>query len=146
MISSILERGKLNSHGEPMTLKLEAHLLLVILQSFIILVKPSTSGKTGASRRSIYTKFLLPYGTRYINNERLVGIKSIQHMFMQEPEHGLHHIELERGYRVLISLELSKTLEELKIDEFGWVKPKILKEADKLYNVSFDYSSEEDYF
>ena len=57
---------------------------------------------------------------------------------------GLSHFELERGYRVLISLELSKILEELQIDEFRWVKHEILKEADKFYNGSYDDSEEED--
>ncbi|CAI9286295.1 unnamed protein product [Lactuca saligna] len=55
--------------------------------------KPSTSGRTRAPRRSKYTKFILPYGTHYMNNELLVGIEPIQHMFIREPEHGIFYID-----------------------------------------------------
>ena len=56
---------------------------------------------------------------------------------------GLGHYELERGYHVLISLELSRRLDELKLDHFRWVKYEIIKEADKFYKGSSDDSEEE---
>ncbi|CAI9272071.1 unnamed protein product [Lactuca saligna] len=45
-----------------------------------------------------------------------------EHLFHLRLE-GLGHYEQERGYRVLISLELSRRLDELKLDQFRWVKP-----------------------
>ena len=71
-----------------------------------------------------------------------IPIAPTDHLFHLHME-GLRHIEFERGYHVLISIELRKRLEKLHIDEFRWVKPKILKEADKFYYGSFDESSEE---
>ena len=47
---------------------------------------------------------------------------------------------------MLISRELTKRLEELQIDEFRSIKPKILKEGDKFYNGSFDDYKKEDKF
>ncbi|CAI9291259.1 unnamed protein product [Lactuca saligna] len=38
----------------------------------------------------------------------------------------------------LIKLELSSRLDELKLDQFRWIKPKILKEDDKFYSGSSD--------
>ncbi|CAI9272198.1 unnamed protein product [Lactuca saligna] len=113
--------------------------------------RSSPSGRTGAPRQSKNTKFLLTYGTRYINNKLLVGVEPIQYMFILEPEYGifyldshnqicfqrtndlhsaptehlfhlrlerLGHFELERAYHVSISLDLSRRLYELKIDQF----------------------------
>ena len=62
------------------------------------------------------------------------------HLLME----GLCHFELKRGYHVMISLELSKILEELKIEEFRWVKLEILKEVDRFYDGSSNDSEEED--
>ena len=53
---------------------------------------------------------------------------------------GIRHKDLDSGYSVPIYLKHTKRLEDLQIDEFGWVKPEILKEADKFYNGSFDDS------
>ncbi|CAI9279423.1 unnamed protein product [Lactuca saligna] len=92
------------------------------------LSRPSSSRRTGSPRQSKNTKFLPPYGTRYIKKELSVG---------------LNHFELERGYWVLISLDLNRRLNELQIDEFRLVKPKILKEVEKFYNGS-SYHYEED--
>ncbi|CAI9282794.1 unnamed protein product [Lactuca saligna] len=113
--------------------------------------RPSSSGRTGAPRQSKNTKFMLPYGTRYINNDLPLDVEPVQYMFIREPKHvifflesqnhmcfqrtddlssapikhlfhlcieGLNHFELERGYCVLISMELSRRLDELEIDEF----------------------------
>ncbi|CAI9277351.1 unnamed protein product [Lactuca saligna] len=66
-----------------------------------------------------------------------------EHLFHLRLE-GLGHYERERGYHVLISLELSRRLDELKTDQLRWVNPKILKEEDKVYNGSSDDSREED--
>ncbi|KAL7587597.1 hypothetical protein Lser_V15G38003 [Lactuca serriola] len=57
---------------------------------------------------------------------------------------GLGHYELERGYRVYISLELNRRRDEWKLDQFRWVKPEILKEVEKFYNSSPDVSKEGD--
>ncbi|CAI9290108.1 unnamed protein product [Lactuca saligna] len=57
---------------------------------------------------------------------------------------GLGHYDLERGYYVLISLELNRRLDKLKLDQFRCLKPEILKEVDKFYNGSSDDSKEED--
>lgn len=121
---------------------------------------------------SKYTKFLISYGTRYINNKLHVGVEPIQHMLIQEPKHGIfyfdshnqmffqctkdlpdaptqhlfnlhleamRHKELETRYRVLISFELSKCLTNLHLDDFNWLKPKILIEVENFSNDDLDY-------
>ena len=65
-----------------------------------------------------------------------------KHLFHLHLE-GLGDFEKERGYCVLIYLELIRRLNELKIDQFRWVKPDIMKEANKFYNGSFDDSEED---
>ena len=70
----------------------------------------------------------------------VVPIKHLFHLHIE----GLSHFELEKEYCVLISLELSRKLGELQIDEFRWVQPESLKEAKKFYNGSFDDTEEED--
>ncbi|CAI9276694.1 unnamed protein product [Lactuca saligna] len=64
-----------------------------------------------------------------------------EHLFHLRFE-GLGHCELKIRYRVMISLVLSRTLDELKTNQFRWDKPKILKKADKFYNGSSDDSKE----
>ncbi|CAI9280263.1 unnamed protein product [Lactuca saligna] len=54
--------------------------------------QPSTSERTSKPKISKSTKFLLPYGTRYINNKKSVGIEPIQHMFIWELEHGIFYL------------------------------------------------------
>ena len=53
-----------------------------------------------------------------------------EHLFHLRLE-GLGHYEIKRGYHVPIYLDLSRRLDEIKIDQFRWVKPKMLNEADK---------------
>ena len=67
----------------------------------------------------------------------------IEHLFHLLLE-GLGHYHLERGYRVLILLELNRILDELKLDQFRWVKVQIFKKVYKFYNGSSDESEEED--
>ncbi|CAI9296761.1 unnamed protein product [Lactuca saligna] len=55
----------------------------------------------------------------------------------------LGHYVLEKGYCMLISLKLSKRRDEVKLDQFRWVKLEILKEDEKFYNGSSDDSEEE---
>ena len=64
-----------------------------------------------------------------------------EHLFHLRLE-GLGHYELEKGYRVLISLEMNRRLDELKLDQFRWVKLENFKEVDKFYNGSSDDSEE----
>ena len=73
----------------------------------------------------------------YFQRTNDLHVAPTKHLFHLRME-GLSYFELERGYRVLIYLELSKRLEELRIDEFRWVKPEILNEANKFYNGSSD--------
>lgn len=42
----------------------------------------STLERTSKPKMSKYTKFILPYGTPYINNKQLEGMEPIQHMFI----------------------------------------------------------------
>ncbi|CAI9285826.1 unnamed protein product [Lactuca saligna] len=66
-----------------------------------------------------------------------------EHLFHLRLE-GLGHYELERGCHVLISLELHRRLDELKLVQFKSVKPEILNFFDKLYNGSSDESEDEE--
>ena len=50
---------------------------------------------------------------------------------------------MERVYHVLISLELNRRLDEMKLDQFRWVNPEILKEVDRFYKGSSDDFMEE---
>lgn len=56
---------------------------------------------------------------------------------------GLCHKELEHGYHVLISLELSKRLADLQFDKFKWAKPEILTETEIFSNGDFEDSLED---
>ncbi|CAI9285229.1 unnamed protein product [Lactuca saligna] len=76
--------------------------------------RPASSRRTSAPKQSKNTKFLLPYGMRHINDLLAAPIKHLFHLRLE----GLSHFELEKGYHVVISLELSKKFEELQIDEF----------------------------
>ncbi|CAI9293938.1 unnamed protein product [Lactuca saligna] len=163
-------------HAQEMELAIQQLLIKVKKLNLVSLVgpsRPSYSTRIGAPKQSKITMFLLPYGTRYINNKLPTGVEPVQYMFIREPEHGifylysqhhmcfqhtddlpathtehlfhlrfegLGHFEIERGYHGLISLELSKRLQELQIDEFRWTNFKILKEFDKLYDGSSDES------
>ncbi|CAI9299469.1 unnamed protein product [Lactuca saligna] len=55
----------------------------------------------------------------------------------------LGHYNIERVYHVLISVELNRRLDELKLDQFRWVNTEILKEVDRFYNGSSDDFVEE---
>ncbi|CAI9275848.1 unnamed protein product [Lactuca saligna] len=46
--------------------------------------RPSSSGRTSAPRQSNNTKFLIPYGTWYINNELPVGVEPVQYLLISE--------------------------------------------------------------
>ena len=39
------------------------------------------------------TKFLLPYGTPYINNKLPVGVELFQHLLIWEPKHGILYLD-----------------------------------------------------
>ena len=56
------------------------------------LSRPSLSGRTSAPRQFKNNKFLLPYGTRYINNELPMGVELDQYMFILEPEPGIFYL------------------------------------------------------
>ena len=56
----------------------------------------------------------------YFQRTNDLHVAPTKHLFHLRME-GLCHFKLEREYHVLISLELSKTLEELQIDEFIWL-------------------------
>lgn len=53
-----------------------------------------------------------------------------EHLFYLRPE-CIVHKEVEHGYHWLISLELSKLIEELKRDNFQWMKQEIFDEDDE---------------
>ncbi|CAI9300651.1 unnamed protein product [Lactuca saligna] len=161
-IQEIINKHK-GSHAQEVTLAIQQLLNKVKKLNRVPSLgpsRPSTPGRPCAPRQSNNTKFLLLYGTRYINNKLPTGVEPIQYMFIRELEHsifyldgqnymcfqytdelpaaptkhlfhlrmeGLSHFEHEREHCVLISLEISKRLEELKNDDFEWVKHEILK-------------------
>ncbi|CAI9259346.1 unnamed protein product [Lactuca saligna] len=74
-----------------------------------------------------------------IDNLPSAPTKRLFHLHME----GRCHYELERGYRVMISLELIRRPDELKLDQFRRIKLEILKQANKFYSGSSDESEEE---
>ncbi|CAI9260052.1 unnamed protein product [Lactuca saligna] len=54
--------------------------------------RSASSGRTDAPQHSKTTRFLLPYGTRYINDELPIGVEPIQYMFIPKPEHGIFYL------------------------------------------------------
>lgn len=56
---------------------------------------PSAGTSSAAPRRSKskHIPFLLPYGTRYINNTLPAGVEPVQYKFIRQPEHGMFYMD-----------------------------------------------------
>ncbi|KAL4590854.1 hypothetical protein LXL04_003798 [Taraxacum kok-saghyz] len=56
---------------------------------------PSAGTSSAAPRRSKskHIPFLLPYGTRYINNTPPTGVEPVQYKFIRFPEHGMFYMD-----------------------------------------------------
>lgn len=124
---------------------------------------PIASFSARSGRRSQHSRFLLPYGTTYINNSLPVNVECIQHFFIKEPGHGLlcidnndhiciqwsidlhkapieHLFHLRLGckrkpeadcYHWIIYYKLDKRRDELACNDYRWIKPYIISDAEK---------------
>ncbi|KAL4586416.1 hypothetical protein LXL04_011052 [Taraxacum kok-saghyz] len=58
--------------------------------------KPSSAGTSSVApkrSKSKHISFLLPYGTRYINNKLPAGVEPVQYLFIRQPEHGMFYMD-----------------------------------------------------
>lgn len=117
---------------------------------------PKTSTKTSSSsisalvprkRISHGVRFLLPYGTKVIEDSFLVVVDRIQYLFIHEPEHGIFYMDESHRIYFKCSDDLAKVstehlfylrtelmsheklknnyhfLKNLWIPDFSWIKP-----------------------
>ena len=59
-------------------------------------VKNPSAGTSSAAPRKSKTNhrpFLLPHGTKYINNTLPAGVEPVQYLFIRSPEHGMFYMD-----------------------------------------------------
>ncbi|CAI9300137.1 unnamed protein product [Lactuca saligna] len=86
-------------------------------------------------------------GIFYVDNQNQMCFQRTEDLPNAPTEHlfnlllkVIRYKELEKGYHVLISFEHSKHLVDLHLDDFNWLKPEILTEAETFSNDDLDDS------